>query len=121
MARHPQPRRTQTPAERHRIPGSAAALLDPAEVAGLEKIRKVVCEPTRAQIIRALGPGQLSVQDLARLLGRTQPATSQHLRVLREMGVVDVERRGRQSYYHLTSRPLAAAAQGLLAAIATSS
>jgi hypothetical protein len=34
---------------------------------------------------------------------------------------VDVERRGRQSYYHLTSRPLAAAAQGLLAAIATSS
>jgi DNA-binding transcriptional ArsR family regulator len=98
---------------------ATAALLVSGELAGLERLRKAVFEPTRAQIIRALGAGPLSVQDLADLLDRRQPATSQHLRVLRDVGVVEVERRGRQSYYRLSVRPMAAAAAELLAALST--
>ncbi|HEV8638737.1 MAG TPA: metalloregulator ArsR/SmtB family transcription factor [Chloroflexota bacterium] len=97
---------------------AAAALLDRGELAGLERLQKAVCEPIRAQIVRALGAGPLSVQALAHLLERPQPATSQHLRVLREVGVVEVERRGRRSYYNLSADPLAAAAARLLSDVA---
>lgn len=121
MARHPQRPRGPAAAAGHArtVHAAAASLLDDGELAGLERLQKAVCEPTRAQIIRALGAGPLCVQDLARLLDRPQPATSQHLRVLRDVGVVEMERRGRQSHYRLGASPVAAAAAGLLAALAT--
>ena len=120
MARHPRRPRGLAAASEHArtVHAAAATLLDGGELAGLERVQKVVCEPTRAQIIRALGVGPLSVQDLAHLLNRPQPATSQHLRVLRQVGVVEVEPRGRQCYYHLSAGPVAAAVARLLANVA---
>ena len=115
------PRRPHDPATAVGQPATAnaaAALLDRGGVARLRRLQKAVCEPTRAQIVRALGVEPLSVQELAQLLGRPQPATSQHLRVLRQVGVVDVERHGRRSHYHLSTGPVAAAAAGLLAVCA---
>jgi DNA-binding transcriptional ArsR family regulator len=46
------------------------------------------------------------VNDLVRLLGLAQPQVSKHLRVLREVGAVDVRNEGRQRVYHLNGQAL---------------
>jgi len=46
------------------------------------------------------------VNDLVRLLGLAQPQVSKHLRVLREVGAVDVREEGRQRLYRLNGHAL---------------
>ena len=46
------------------------------------------------------------MNDLVRALGLAQPQVSKHLRVLREVGVVDVREQGRQRMYRLNGRAL---------------
>src|SRR3712207_2859455 len=65
-----------------------------------------VAEPRRRQIVDALGGGERSVNDLVGELGLAQPQVSKHLRVLREVGVVDVREAGRQRLYRLNGRAL---------------
>ena len=65
-----------------------------------------VAEPRRRQILDALADGERPVNDLVRLLGLAQPQVSKHLRVLREVGAVDVRDRGRQRLYRLNGRAL---------------
>jgi DNA-binding transcriptional ArsR family regulator len=65
-----------------------------------------VAEPRRRQILDALADGERPVNDLVGLLGLTQPQVSKHLRVLREVGAVDVRDRGRQRLYRLNGRAL---------------
>ena len=65
-----------------------------------------VAEPRRRQILDVLAGGERPVNDLVALLGVTQPLVSKHLRVLREVGLVDVREAGRQRVYGLNSRPL---------------
>jgi DNA-binding transcriptional ArsR family regulator len=75
--------------------------------AALDELTRALCDPSRRTIIQALRAGPLSVDDLGRLVGRPRPGTSQHLRVLRELGIVEVERIGRARYYRLGTAPLA--------------
>jgi DNA-binding transcriptional ArsR family regulator len=65
-----------------------------------------VAEPRRREILDVLSGGERAVNDLVRLLGMGQPQVSKHLRVLREVGVVDVRDEGRQRLYRLNGRPL---------------
>jgi DNA-binding transcriptional ArsR family regulator len=65
-----------------------------------------VAEPRRRQILDALAGGERPVNDLVRLLGLAQPQVSKHLRVLREVGAVDVREDGRQRLYRLNARAL---------------
>src|SRR5215216_2555926 len=65
-----------------------------------------VAEPRRREILDALAGGERSVNDLVRLLGLAQPQVSKHLRVLREVGVVDVREAGRQRLYRLNGPAL---------------
>jgi DNA-binding transcriptional ArsR family regulator len=65
-----------------------------------------VAEPRRRQILDVLAGGERPVNDLVALLGLAQPQVSKHLRVLREVGVVDVRERGRQRLYRLNGRAL---------------
>jgi DNA-binding transcriptional ArsR family regulator len=60
-----------------------------------------VAEPRRRKIVDALAGGERPVNELVRLLGLAQPQVSKHLRVLREVGVVDVRDEGRQRVYSL--------------------
>jgi ArsR family transcriptional regulator len=61
----------------------------------------VVAEPVRAGIIRALAMEQMCTCHLVEVLGVRQSNLSNHLRVLREAGVVDAEPVGRYTYYRL--------------------
>ena len=65
-----------------------------------------VAEPWRRQILDILAGGERPVNDLVRLLGLSQPQVSKHLRVLREVGAVDVRDAGRQRLYRLNGRAL---------------
>src|SRR5207237_1918547 len=60
-----------------------------------------VAEPRRRQILDVLAGGERPVNDLVRQLGLAQPQVSRHLRVLREVGAVDVRDAGRQRVYRL--------------------
>jgi DNA-binding transcriptional ArsR family regulator len=65
-----------------------------------------VAEPRRRQILDVLAGGERPVNDLVRVLGLAQPQVSKHLRVLREVGAVDVRNEGRQRVYQLNGQAL---------------
>ena len=65
-----------------------------------------VAEPRRRQILDALVEGERPVNDLVRELGLAQPLVSKHLRVLREVGAVDVREDGRRRLYRLNGHAL---------------
>ena len=60
----------------------------------------------RLQMLRAVAR-EGSLSGAARELGYTQPAVSQHLRVLKSAGVVHGERHGREVVYRLVDEHLA--------------
>jgi DNA-binding transcriptional ArsR family regulator len=65
-----------------------------------------VAEPRRRAILDVLAHGERPVNDLVRELGLAQPQVSKHLRVLREVGAVDVRDAGRQRLYRLNGAAL---------------
>jgi DNA-binding transcriptional ArsR family regulator len=65
-----------------------------------------VAEPRRREILDALAVGERPVNDLVDVLGLPQPQVSKHLRVLREVGAVDVRDRGRQRLYRVNGHAL---------------
>src|SRR2546428_12472085 len=71
----------------------------------MRKLVEVLCDTTRLKIVRALHDNELAASDLARVLGRSRSATSQHLRVLREADIVQPARRGNIVRYRLADAP----------------
>jgi DNA-binding transcriptional ArsR family regulator len=65
-----------------------------------------IAEPRRRQILDLLAGGERPVNDLVRQLGLAQPQVSKHLRVLREVGAVDVRDEGRQRLYRVNAEAL---------------
>ena len=65
-----------------------------------------VAEPRRRQILDVLAGGERPVNDLVEELGLAQPQVSKHLRVLREVGAVDVREEGRQRLYSINGLAL---------------
>jgi DNA-binding transcriptional ArsR family regulator len=65
-----------------------------------------VAEPRRRQILDLLAGGERPVNDLVLELGIAQPQVSKHLRVLREVGAVEVREEGRQRLYRLNGAAL---------------
>jgi len=55
----------------------------------------------RVQLLCLLAHGPRSVKDLTAATGMEQPAVSQHLRVLRDLGFVRAEKKGRHKIYEL--------------------
>ena len=72
-----------------------------ARAATTADVFNAVAEPRRREIIDLLAGGERPVNDLVRGLGLAQPQVSKHLRVLREVGAVDVRDEGRQRLYRL--------------------
>jgi DNA-binding transcriptional ArsR family regulator len=66
-----------------------------------------LADPTRRQVFELVSTHPRSVADLTRLLPVTQPAVSQHLKVLREARLVRSEPRGASNIYHLDTVGLA--------------
>ena len=75
------------------------------EIEELTEIFKALSDPTRLRLVKLLSAseGALCVNALAGRLEVSQSAVSQHLRVLRQAGLVRGERRGYFVHYSLDS------------------
>jgi DNA-binding transcriptional ArsR family regulator len=72
-------------------------------------IFNAIAESRRRDILVFLTPHERPVTDIVDALGLGQPSVSKHLKVLREVGLVDVRREGRQMFYRTNAaaiRPL---------------
>lgn len=65
-----------------------------------------IAEGRRREILDLLAEGERPVGELVESLGVAQPQISKHLRVLREVGLVDVRDAGRLRYYRLNAERL---------------
>jgi DNA-binding transcriptional ArsR family regulator len=68
-----------------------------------------VAEPRRREILNYLALQERPVRDIGMTLGLEQPSVSKHLRVLKDVGLVDVRREGRWMFYRTNAeaiRPL---------------
>jgi len=68
-----------------------------------------IAEPRRRDILDYLAPRERPVADIVAALGLAQPSVSKHLRVLHEVGLVELRRDGRQVFYRTNAegiRPL---------------
>ena len=77
--------------------------LDNRKISKQAELFAVLVDPTRLRLLRVLclqnPPGCRCVNNLSHLLGISQPAVSQHLRVLKSVGLVTGERRGFRMHY----------------------
>jgi ArsR family transcriptional regulator, arsenate/arsenite/antimonite-responsive transcriptional repressor len=72
--------------------------------AGLALVFKALADPVRLRLVSLIGAhqgGEVCVCELTDAFDLTQPTISHHLKVLREAGIIDSERRGTWVYYRL--------------------
>ena len=62
-----------------------------------------LADPTRRRIIESLAAGECAFGDLADQFDMTRPAVSQHLKVLRETGMVSVRKDAQRRIYRLNT------------------
>jgi DNA-binding transcriptional ArsR family regulator len=68
-------------------------------MANVQDVLEAIAHPGRRAMLRAVTSRELSAGELAELAGLKQPAASQHLRVLRDAGLVDVRIDGPRRLY----------------------
>ncbi|MFQ5994923.1 MAG: ArsR/SmtB family transcription factor [Acidiferrobacterales bacterium] len=61
-------------------------------------------EPTRLRLLAILGRAELTVSELTRVLGQSQPRVSRHLRLLCDAGLLDRSKEGAWVFYRLADR-----------------
>ena len=66
-----------------------------------------LADPTRRRIIEALAAGESSFGDLAKRFEMSRPAVSQHLKVLRDAGIVTARAAAQRRIYSLNADGLA--------------
>ena len=70
-----------------------------------------IADPTRRAILHHLIAGELPVMALAQQFDVTLSAVSQHIRILREVGLVESRKAGRERVYRLNADPLRTVAE----------
>jgi ArsR family transcriptional regulator len=89
--------------------GLAAAPLGEAESQRFAAMFKALGDPVRLQLASMIAATEeICVCDLTPAFELSGPTISHHLRVLREAGLVDCERRGTWVYYHVVPDALQA-------------
>ena len=71
-----------------------------------DAVFRAISEPTRRRILDLLADRERAVKELVPQFRMSQPALSQHLRVLRDAGLVRIRRQGRMRVYSVDPRPL---------------
>ena len=65
-----------------------------------------IAEPHRRNILEFLASRERPVTDIVLALRLAQPSVSKHLRVLRDVGLVNVRRDGRQAFYRTNAEAI---------------
>jgi ArsR family transcriptional regulator len=104
-----QPRPTPSPAgvtplspSPARVRGTiAAAVAQPDDLRQLRAFHKVMADVNRLRIVRRLAHGEATIAQLIAHVGLSQPLVSWHVGRLRNAGVVETRRRGRETICRL--------------------
>jgi len=91
-------------------PGEAEEL-DPRGFELEADLIRVLANPKRLRILSYLGDGPRTVTEIATRVGLTLQNTSQHLRLMKDRGIVHARRHGREVRYAVTSPVFARACQ----------
>src|SRR5215208_4496685 len=70
---------------------------------------RAAAEPSRLRLLVLCARGELTVTELAQILGQSQPRVSRHLKLLCDAGLVDRTREGSWVFYRLSSGSAAGA------------
>ncbi|MFW6093146.1 MAG: ArsR/SmtB family transcription factor [Pseudomonadota bacterium] len=88
---------------------TADCMIDPGELSGhadaAARLLKALANPHRLQVLCALGDQELSVGELNARIALSQSALSQHLKVLRDDGLVTTRRASQAVYYRMAEGP----------------
>jgi ArsR family transcriptional regulator len=90
------------------------APLGETEAAELTHVLKAVADPVRLRLLSLIGAhdgGEACVCDLTAAFDLTGPTISHHLKVLREAGLIESDRRGTWVYYRIVPARLASLAR----------
>lgn len=78
-------------------------LLDAEKIDFAAKVLKLIANPSKLAIIDYLHRrGEATVNELADLLGQSQPLVSHHLISLKNGGIINCRREGKSSFYYLS-------------------
>ena len=92
----------------------AVTTLSENDAVELSGILKALADPARLRILNLMtAAGEVCACDLEAPLGLSQPTVSHHLKVLREAGIVEREKRGRWAYFSAREDAMAAVASAL--------
>ena len=79
---------------------------DPSRAASMNELLaalRAAAEPTRLRLLVLCARGELTVSELAQILGQSQPRVSRHLKLLCDAGLLDRFREGSWVFYRLNS------------------
>lgn len=77
-----------------------------AKSSATDRVFAALSNPTRRDVLDLLLDGPQPVQDIAERFEMARPSVSEHLKVLRDAGLVTEERQGRQRIYAVQGAPL---------------
>lgn len=91
------------------------APLQSTEAVAQARLLKVLADPTRLRILSLLSryEGEVCVFEIVECFPLEQPTISHHLRLLRDAGVVDCQKKGLYTYYSVQPFQIAAAREAL--------
>lgn len=69
-------------------------------------VLEAITDPTRRRILDAVRGEERSVGELVEIVGMRQPGVSRHLKVLRDVGLVEARRDANRRLYRLRPEPL---------------
>ena len=99
--------------EPNAVAAAQAELLPGAVQKHAERILESLCDPSRLRIVQALRATPLTVSELSRVIAKTRAATSQHLKILRDVEAVTAERHGQFVVYSLSEHVNAEVLEGV--------
>jgi ArsR family transcriptional regulator len=70
------------------------------------QILKALADGTRLKIVNFLKDGEKNVGEIRPHVGTTQSNVSQHLRILKDAGIVDNRRKGKVVYYYIVNKKI---------------
>ena len=92
----------ERPLDPSAVASAEKQMLAPPQERRMRQLLDALCDATRVKIVRALREDNtMAAGDLAHVIGRSRSATSQHLKVLRDLGVVSARRSGNVVRYSL--------------------
>lgn len=106
-------RQARAPIDPNAVSIAERAAIPRRQLIDAARLLAAACHLSRVRIVRALAETPLAASDLARLTGGTASGTSQHLRVLRDAGVVSAERSGNIVRYRLSRGSGAQVVEGI--------